>query len=623
MALGPAATPAPGQTTSRAGDDTALPDALRPARMRAALLLGAGGVVAGVVAIAIAHGSLPSPPVMVLLLASALPGALAAAPSLGGRLPERTHARFVRGGIPLQLGLLLAAVAIDSDGAASPLVLLLVLPLLPAAWSLSPLGVCVLGAVGVTGVAVLAHAGDALTATAFAGAAVMGLVTTASGITARAEQRLRETQASLNAELIALAHRDGLTGCRNHRAFQERLDEEVRRAQRYGRHVALVLIDLDDFKGLNDAFGHPAGDRMLRAVGAQLASLGRAADVPGRLGGDEFALLLPETSRADAVHVADRLRRRIDRLRDPRSVTASMGIASVPGTATGPRQLVEQADAALYAAKRTGRGLIQLYGDHPEPPAAPGASDALCGADEALARRLRGVIDQQRLTVAFQPVVRLADGGLVAYDAVATVDGSAVALARWLDLAGHLGLHHELEQAWWAAVRRCGPPPTGTRVFVELSDPRTPGDPDEPTAAAGACAERAGGGAGWHRAVSCDLTAWSEAMTRLSADEAGDPAGLAGPAAGAEPTWLKLPARLVGGCDRQPGRLALIGTLRTLADRAGGELIAEGVGRDEEVRALRAAGVRFGAGTRWGEPGPPWPVPQSAGPARATDPFRA
>jgi diguanylate cyclase (GGDEF)-like protein len=542
----------------------------------------------------------------------------------------------------VQLGLLLAAVAIDGGGAASPLVLPLMLPLLPAAWSLSPLGVCLLGAVGVTGVALLAHAGNALSATAFATAAVMGLVTTASGITARAEQRLRETQASLNAELAALAHRDGLTGCLNHRAFQERLDEEAGRAHRHGRDLALLLVDLDEFKELNDTYGHPAGDRVLRAIGTILADASRSGDVAGRLGGDEFALLLPDTSAAQAVPAAERIRARVGELVDPEPITASIGISALPDSAVGPRHLVDQADEALYAAKHSGRGQIRVYGAHragfaePTHPGATGSPAATppghpeqvtgrssVGAHQLVARLVRDVIDRGQLAVAFQPVVRLSDGALVAYRAVAGLGDGQLPLARWLDVAENVGeARRQLEEAWWAAVARWGPPPRGTRVFVEVTDHAAPGDLRRVLARElpRSGEQPAAGPEADHRALTGELAAWSRAMGALSVGEAltggTEPIDRLG---GLEPRWLQLPRRLIAGCDQQPGRLALIAALRAFADRAGGELLATGVGREEEMRALRTAGLRYAAGSLWGEPGPPWPAAPDGRQTRGAD----
>lgn len=613
------AAPRPGRRRGPATSGETLPDGLRASRAQASLLLGSGSVLAGLVAVALADGQPPASPVLALLLASALPGALAASPSLRGQLDAAAHDGVLRITSPLQLALLLAAVALD--GADSPLVLLLVVPLLPAGWSMTPQGVAALGAAGVAGLAAVAHAGGALTASAFGAAAVMALVTTASGIAAHAEQRLRTAQASLNAELTALARRDGLTGCLNHRAFHERLAEEVTRARRYQRDLALLLLDLDDFKDLNDTYGHPAGDRVLRTVGSLLGDLGRSADVPGRLGGDEFALLLPETSAADAEAVAERLRRRVRDLADPQPVVASIGISALSGLAGTARELVQQADTALYTAKGRGRGLIHRFDrDHgPEQSAdgdgedaegrratRPAGPDEAGGADTELARLVVAVTHGERIDAAAAPVVRLADGTLSAYLAVGRVRGSTLDLARWLQLADASGHRGELEAAWWAAVRRHGPPPNGLPLLVELGAHTPARALRDALTGAGAPAEPAG-----YRAVTRSLAAWAEATTTLSVDEAFDDGWARGPLdrlGGFEPRWLQLPTTLVASCDRQPGRLALVSALRAFADRAGGCLLAGGVSRDAEAQALRVAGVAYAHGPLFGEPGPPWPA---------------
>ena len=162
--------------------------------------------------------------------------------------------------------------------------------------------------------------------------------------------------------LIHQASTDGLTGLRNHRAFHELLRAETLRARRYDRPLALVLVDLDDFKEVNDRHGHQAGDALLRAVGVALRGVVRASETVARLGGDEFAVLLPETELLGAHATAERVRAAIGRLTDPagRRVTTSAGVADLT-QATSPDDLIRLADGALYWSKVHGRNQVSAY----------------------------------------------------------------------------------------------------------------------------------------------------------------------------------------------------------------------------------------------------------------------
>jgi diguanylate cyclase (GGDEF)-like protein len=155
---------------------------------------------------------------------------------------------------------------------------------------------------------------------------------------------------------------DDLTGLSNRRAFDDAIAGEVERAKRFGSTLGLVLLDLDDFKHVNDTYGHPQGDAVLREVARVLRDSSREIDHPARYGGEEFALVLPGTDLDGAVNLADRVRERIEALSIPRldgagaiRVTASCGVAAVPQTAADHGALVAAADQALYQAKRSGK----------------------------------------------------------------------------------------------------------------------------------------------------------------------------------------------------------------------------------------------------------------------------
>ena len=190
--------------------------------------------------------------------------------------------------------------------------------------------------------------------------------------------------ARLYAQIEDLAMKDGLTGLANHRRFYDRLAEELERGRRYDAPVALLMLDIDDFKRLNDTYGHPAGDEVLRRIGAIMLEELRSGDLAARYGGEEFCVILPNTDArgpcdADGAHasgghregaaaLAERLRRRIAAC-DVRTgpdhaaikTTVSIGVSSFPRTADGMDDLVASADAALYAAKRAGKDRVKVY----------------------------------------------------------------------------------------------------------------------------------------------------------------------------------------------------------------------------------------------------------------------
>ena len=168
-------------------------------------------------------------------------------------------------------------------------------------------------------------------------------------------------------ELRLLAATDGLTGLMTRRAFQEHAQLDVERCRRYHTSLSCAVIDVDNFKLINDAHGHPAGDVVLRNVAATCKACLRAADYVGRLGGDELVVMLPETVLTDAALMAERLRSAIEGttieiLEEPISVTVSIGVAAFQPEGTLD-QLLHDADMALYDAKFEGRNRVVCHLD--------------------------------------------------------------------------------------------------------------------------------------------------------------------------------------------------------------------------------------------------------------------
>lgn len=174
------------------------------------------------------------------------------------------------------------------------------------------------------------------------------------------------TQARKVARLESLARTDALTELHNFRALQSKLDEEFARAARYAEPLALLLVDLDNLKTLNDQYGHDAGNAALRAMGDVFREELREVDFAARYGGDEFVALLPHQTAAEARVVAERLRERLATRPWPwpQPLTLSIGIAAMEGTihVQEPAGLLSAADSALYRAKNLGRNRVEVAG---------------------------------------------------------------------------------------------------------------------------------------------------------------------------------------------------------------------------------------------------------------------
>jgi diguanylate cyclase (GGDEF)-like protein/PAS domain S-box-containing protein len=258
-------------------------------------------------------------------------------------------------------------------------------------------------------------------------------------------------------ELTHRANHDQLTALPNRHRFRMLLDDAIAAAKRSGRSVAVLYVDLDDFKVVNDSFGHETGDELLIAIAERLRGGGRAGDVVGRDGGDEFVMLMPDlpeerdaATRA-AGDVADRLRRL---LQQPFSLTtaeievrASMGISLFPFDAADAQTLLNHADAAMYDAKAAGRDAFRVY--------RPGVRVA--NGDLGVAARLRRAIAENELTLHYQPIVDIGSGELTGVEALARWDDperGPVAPSEFIPVAERTGLIRPLSEWVLGAAAR-------------------------------------------------------------------------------------------------------------------------------------------------------------------------
>ncbi len=249
------------------------------------------------------------------------------------------------------------------------------------------------------------------------------------------------------AELRFLADHDSLTGLVNRRRFRAELDQYVSFAARYGGRGAVMVIDIDGLKGVNDSLGHQAGDTLIRRVSEILRERVRATDIVARLSGDEFAVLMPQTDTAGALQLGEDLRAQVAEGMPLNSeidgATISVGIAMFGGQGeVGAESVLVAADQAMYEAKGEGRNRITLF--H-----AAGEDGAAQPRPQTTSARIRDALTQNRLRLATQPIRDLASGGIERYELLLRMTGESGELlpaADFIDVAERSGMVQELDR---------------------------------------------------------------------------------------------------------------------------------------------------------------------------------
>lgn len=448
-----------------------------------------------------------------------------------------------------------------------------------------------------------ALAAAALTGIAIAGTAVAALVRSRADLAARYEVALADSLT------------DPLTGLGNHRAFHEELERQAAAAERYEAPLSLVLIDLDQFKAVNDASGHAGGDRTLADFGRLLDVSVRRPDRSFRVGGDEFALLLPHTD-ADGAHVVTR-RLLASALQPvatgqgaPAAVSFSAGISALPSLAGSRSQLYSQADSALYAAKRAGRTDVTVF--------APGAAAPIESSSSSGAAVV-DVIARGLLRPVYQPIVALASEEVLGVEGLTrTVEPAPFADPGSLFAAAEAGgqvaaLDLTCIEMMVAGAGRL---PSDQFLSVNLS-PRTLEAPEFTSAGLLGILARHGfaperlvieltetQALGDLERIRMRLANLRRAGIRLAADDLG--AGYAGLRLLSELSFdiLKVDLGLVRRSGSEGPSAELIRSVVEFAHRTGALVVAEGVEDADQLPFLRELGVQAGQGYHWGRPGP-------------------
>ncbi len=396
---------------------------------------------------------------------------------------------------------------------------------------------------------------------------------------------------------------DPLTGAINGQQFHESLGIELKRAQREGKPVGLVLIDLDGFGSINDAHGRPFGDETLKLVARRLRRVMRATDVLARLGADDFALILPGADTRLSLAIAERARNIVaSGSTSSQQLVCSAGVACYPEDASDGSTLLQLATGALDWAKRSGHDTSRRY--DPKEISLP--------TDEEERAELEGLLERERpLYPVFQPLVSLSTGRVLGYEALSRFpDPPGRAPDSWFSQASRVGMGPRLEAvALRAALARPGRP-AGTFLSLNVSPSALASHelqaalPADLTGLVMEITEQEL--ADDLDALSAQLASLRERGARIALDDAG--AGYSGlqQVMRVQPDIIKLDRSLVQGVDQDPAKEALIDSFVRFARRTGASVLAEGIETLEELSLLADLDVSYGQGFVLARPAEEW-----------------
>ncbi|MEX0973170.1 MAG: EAL domain-containing protein [Solirubrobacterales bacterium] len=247
-------------------------------------------------------------------------------------------------------------------------------------------------------------------------------------------------------ELRYLADHDSLTGLLDRRRFRAELDQHVSFSARYGGQGAVMVVDIDGLKAVNDSLGHHSGDNLIRQVAEVMRERVRGTDIVARLSGDEFAILMPQTDTEGALQLGEDLRAQVAESVRPapqlEAITISVGITMFGGGKGGAEAVLAAADQAMYRAKEGGRNQIALFRDPSEPQRG-------LKRRQTTASRIRDALTGDRLSLQTQPIHSLASGGVERYELLLRMtneDGVLVPAADFIEAAERSGMVQELDR---------------------------------------------------------------------------------------------------------------------------------------------------------------------------------